>query len=115
MWLKICADYDVHIIDKPLIQYLQHGGNITGNKIRNRREKRILFENEILTYDNLRVELGDEFLYKLQRMYCSLGKMYAKNSQKEEAEHQFSKALNYRINPYVTMKTHVYRLMNSRR
>ena len=43
----------------------------------------------------------------------ALGKMYVNNIQKQEAADQFEKALNYKINPLITVKTHIYRLMNS--
>ena len=110
LWLKICQKYDMCILNIPLIYYRQHEQSLTGNKVRNRREKLRLFENEIITDPELMKQLGEEFQYKLQRMYCSLGNMYRKEGKREDAEEQFKKSLKYNINLFVTLKTQLYRM-----
>ncbi len=113
MWLNICRYYEICIMEEPLIYYRFHDLNISRNKIKNRQAKLNLFENEIISSQEIMEELGNPFLFKLQRMYCSLGKMYSKNGQTKEASDQFIKALNYKINPLITLKTYIYRMLNA--
>ncbi len=109
MWFRISRECEIRCIAEPLVNYRQHDTNTTGNKLRNRRNKVLLLENEVLNNPRVLNEIGDEFIGMMQRKYCSLAKLYAENNDMEAAKKTFEKALAFDSSRLQRLKAYILR------
>lgn len=112
LWMRIVPSHEVEIIDEELIFYRQHDSNSSANSFNVRYHKIQVFENEVLP----KIEtLGDQagaFILKLQRMYISLGRMFAKAGKSSEADFYYAKAFNLGSSRLMCARAFFYRTIN---
>lgn len=112
LWMRIIRNFEVEFLDERLFFYRKHDTNTTHDICKNRCCKIKIFENEILPNLGLLGDFRDEFLYKLQKMYTTAGKMLSKAGEKNQADVFFGKAIELGMSPLVTSRAWFYRVCN---
>ena len=92
-WIHLLRYYAMHTIPKVLLYYRIHHHNSTTNKLRNREQKILVLEQEVLNNPILCEEVTPRLQIDLQRRYLSMAKRYRKKGDIQASINTFKKAL----------------------
>lgn len=83
-WLHILRHYPMKTTTNVLLHYRVHSDSASANKLRNREQKIIVLEEEVLNKDELCSEVTPQIQIDLQRRYLSLAKRYRQIGNKNK-------------------------------